>query len=121
MLREVIEYLILMIEKSGIPTTADTRNIGAPCAFVTVTKLDRPTLAGGWRATGDIILIARDLGGMDDIDALSDLIDRALDVLEKFSVEIETIDTNHQATPPTGGTLPAVRMTYHLYVDREEK
>lgn len=118
MIREATETVIAALEAAGIHATADARNIKAPGCFVTVTQLSRPTLGEAWRLTIEVLAIVRDLGGMADIDALSELVDDVLDVLDEAGAAIETIDTNQQATPPTGGTLPAARLTFTAYFDR---
>lgn len=119
MIREIIESIIEALETAGIHATGDSRNIKAPGCFVTVTRLARPTLAGSWRITAEILAIGRDLGGLDDIDQISALVDDVVDVLADLgAAEIDSIDTNQQATPPTGGTLPAARLVFTLYVDR---
>ena len=118
MIRDIIDEIVAVLEAAGIRSTADTRNISAPCCFVTVTRLSRPTLGDAWQVTGEILAIARDLGGMADIDSISSLVDDVLEALEPEGVLVETIDTNQQATPPTGGTLPAARLTFSVYTDR---
>ena len=119
MIREVIDELVELLEAEGMYATADARNIQAPGCFVTVTRLERPTLGDAWKITGDILAIARDLGGMTDVDNISALVDDVLDTLDDTAgVVVESIDTNQQATPPTGGTLPAARLTFSVYTDR---
>ena len=118
MIREVVAAIIAALEAAGIHATADARAIQTPGCFVTVTRLDRPTLGGAWRLTIEVLAIVRDLGGMADIDAMSALVDDVLDALDAEGAEIETIDTNQQATPPTGGTLPAAKLTFTAYFDR---
>ena len=118
MLQDVIDSIVDLLKDHGIRATADARNINAPCCFVTVTRFDRPTLDSSWRATGEVLAISRDLGGLADICALSNFVDDIIDALEPEGVAIESIETNQQATPPTGGTLPAVRLTYTLYAER---
>ncbi|CAM4368346.1 MULTISPECIES: hypothetical protein [Corynebacterium] len=118
MLTEVITELVGLLKDHGMRATADARNINAPCCFVTVTRFDKPTLDAAWRATGEVLAIGRDLGGLADISTLSKFVDDILDALEPEGVAVESIETNQQATPPTGGTLPAVRLTYTLYAER---
>ena len=120
MIREVIDAIVDELETAGMYATADARNIQAPGCFVTVTRLSRPTLGDAWQVTGDILAIARDLGGMADVDNISALVDDVLDALDDTAggVVVESIDTNQQATPPTGGTLPAARLTFSVYTDR---
>lgn len=118
MIRETIETIVATLETAGITATADSRHIDAPCCFVTVTRIDRPTLGDAWRVTGEILAIVRDLGGMADIDAISALVDDTIGALDPRGVDIETIETNQQATPPNGGTLPAARLTYTAYIER---
>ena len=120
MIREVIDKLVELLETKGMYATADARNIQAPGCFVTVTRLERPTLGDAWKVTGDILAIARDLGGMADVDNISKLVDDVIGALDETAgaVEVASIDTNQQATPPTGGTLPAARLTFSVYVER---
>lgn len=118
MIEQAITAIIEALESAGIRATADNRNIVAPCCFVTVTKLSRPTLGIDWHITGEILAIARDLGGVADIEQISALVDDVLDAIESESVAVHTIETNQQATPPTGGTLPAARLSFSIYSDR---
>ena len=119
MIREIINAVIAALEAAGLHATADARNIQAPGCFVTVTRLTKPTLGDAWNITGDVLAIARDLGGMADIDNISELVDDVIDALAPIGVEFESIDTNQQATPPSGGTLPAARLTFSVYAERD--
>ena len=120
MIRAIIDDIIAELETAGMYATADARSIQAPGCFVTVTRLSRPTLGDAWQVTGDILAIARDLGGMADVDSISALVDDVLAALDDTvgGVVVESIDTNQQATPPTGGTLPAARLTFSVYAER---
>lgn len=118
MILEIVEAIIAELEEAGITATADTRNVHAPCCFVNVTKLARPTLGDHWEVTVELLAIVRDLGGMNDIQALSTLVDDTIAALEEAGAAIDTIDTNQQATPPGGGTLPAARIMFTVYSDR---
>lgn len=118
MIDDILDAILDILTTAGIRSTADSRNINAPGCFVTVTRLARPTLGDAWRVTGELLAIGRDLGGKADIEQISDLVDDVLDALEPEGVAIETIETNQQATPPTGGTLPAARLTFTVYSDR---
>lgn len=120
MLRAIIETITAEIEDAGIPATADSRNLNPPGCFVTVTQLAPAALADCWQVTGQVLAVARDLGGMADIDALSDLLDVVVDTLVwKLGATIENIDTNQQVTPPTGGTLPAANLTFTMIIEKE--
>ena len=118
MIEQAINAIIDALESAGIRATADNRNIFAPCCFVTVTKVSRPTLGVDWQIEGEILAIARDLGGAADIEQISALVDNVLDAVESEHIAIHTIETNQQATPPTGGTLPAARLSFSIYSDR---
>lgn len=118
MIREIIETIIAALEAAGIRATADNRAIDAPGCFVTVTRMGSATLGGAWEVTGEILAMVRDNGGMADIDAISTLVDDVIDAITPLGLRFESIDTNQQATPPGGGTLPAARMTYTANIER---
>ncbi|HCD1553132.1 hypothetical protein ACOI93_06800 [Corynebacterium striatum] len=116
MIRAALDHVTGLLDAAGIAATTDARNITAPGCFVTVTNIDDLTLDGSGRVTGEILAIVRDLGGDADIDNLSMLLDDVLDAVANSVVAIRDIDTAQQATPPSGGKLPAIRFTYTLYL-----
>lgn len=116
MIRAALDQVLTVLDDAGIAATIDARNLSAPGCFVTVTKVGDLALDGSAKVTGDIVAVVRDLGGAADIDNLSALLDDVVEPLQAANVEITDIITNEQATPPSGGTLPAARLTYTLYI-----
>lgn len=120
MILDACESIINAIRAAGIPATLDAREIKAPGCFVTVTKLKRDALVDGWQVSGDVLVIVRDLGGIGDLKQLSELVDDVIPILDDANLEIEGIDANQRATPPTGGTLPAARIRWSGIIHRKE-
>lgn len=117
MIRAALDLILQALEAAGIRATIDSRNLQAPGCFVTVTHIGDMTLDGEHaKVTGAVVAVVRDLGGTADIDNLTVLVDDVVDALVAAGVEIKDIDTNEQATPPTGGKLPAAKFTYSLYL-----
>lgn len=115
MIQEIIDHVLAALKAADIPATADVRNISAPGCFVTVTKLVADVaLSGNYTGEGTITCVVKDLGGLQDIKNLSGLADKVIPALHAANVWVKTVDTNHQATPPTGGTLPAIRINYEV-------
>jgi hypothetical protein len=122
MLLELVETVTAALTEAGIDATGDTRNINPPCCYVTVTKIERSTLAANvLEATIEIVAMVRDLGGAADLRRMSELLGGILDVLDALpGVELAHVLTNQQATPPTGGTLPALQITATWLFERSE-
>lgn len=119
MIREALEFIMKIISDKGIFITSDNRNINAPGCFVTVTKLNDITLGLGARAHGEITIMVPDLGGDADIDNLTVIVDDVLDALADAPVTVDEIALNQQATPPSGGRLPAATLSYSINLTKE--
>lgn len=121
MIRAALDHVIDLLFDVGIDATSDARNLQAPGVFVTVASIDDFTLGLQARVRGDIIAVVRDLGGDADIDHLDAIIRTIVPAIAADpEMHIDTIDTNEQATPPSGGKLPAIRVTYTLYLELKE-
>ena len=115
MIAAPLDEILATLTNADIPATDDARNITAPCCFVTVTNLRGFTLGGGYEAEGEILAIVPDHGGRADIEALSNLLEDIYSAIDVPHIEVRNIATNQQATPPTGGTLPAARIDFTIY------
>lgn len=116
MISTALDLILDNLADADIAATDDARDITAPCCFVTVTNLSEFTLGGAYKAEGEILAIVPDHGGRADIESMSKLLESVHSALDVPNIEIKTITTNQQATPPTGGTLPAARIDYTVYI-----
>lgn len=120
MIKEVLEYLIQALSTAGLYATYDSRNIDAPGCFINVTKLvAEQTLTGSYTAEGSIVAMVKDLGGRSDIEHLSAIADNVIAACQNNAIVIKYVETNHQATTPTGARLPAVNIAYNLNIQGE--
>lgn len=120
MITEVIEHIVSTLQDSGLAATADSRNVDPPGCFVTINRLERPTLGDGYEVLGSIVCLVRDLGGMADIDSISAMVDQVIQTLQPLGVQFHSIDLNQQATLPSGGTMPAAHIMFSLYTELEQ-
>lgn len=120
MISEVIEQIVSKLQDSGLAATADARNVDPPGCFVTINRLERPTLADDYALLGSVVCLVRDLGGMADVDAISDMVDQVIKVLQPLGAEFLSIELNQQATLPSGGTMPAAHIMFRVYAEMEQ-
>lgn len=120
MISEIIEQLVSALQDNGLAATADARNVDPPGCFVTINRLERPTLGDDYALTGSVVCLVRDLGGMADIDAISDMVDQVMSTLQPLGAEFLAIELNQQATLPTGGTMPAAHIMFRIYAEMEQ-
>ncbi|WP_144736465.1 hypothetical protein [Corynebacterium propinquum] len=116
MISTALAAVTAALDAADIYATIDSRNIAAPGCFVNVTKIDEFTLDDSARVTGTIVAVVKDLGGAADIYALNELCNHVLAALVDTGITVEYIETNHQASPPSGGKLPAIKMNYTVYI-----
>ena len=103
---DVLEQLGRLLTEAGVPADADPRNLRPPCAWLSLRTLDPNILTGG-TVRVDVFLIARDAGVAAAHAALSDMLTRALTVVDAD----EPIALDQSVTLSSGGPLPAYRLT----------
>ncbi|MFW9180587.1 hypothetical protein ACOI9H_01695 [Corynebacterium striatum] len=114
----MLDELVALFEQAGVTATLDARNLDTPGIFLACTRLQPLTMAGAYRATVEAVAAVADLGGVSDVANLSALVDSVLSAVEISPIEIDSVDMNHQATPPSGGVLPAARITLNVPLER---
>lgn len=118
MILSAANEIVTALHEAGIPATIDARNVTAPGCFVTVTDIEAASIT--WKdftVHCEVIAVVRDLGGLADLYSLNELVTDVTAALVQAGIQIDTISTNEQATPPSGGKLPAARFVVSTNVD----
>lgn len=106
---DVLEQLARALTAGGVQADADPRNLRPPCAWLSPRTLDPNIMTGGTVGV-DVFLIARDNGAIAAHTALTDLLDKALAVVDAD----EPIQLDQSVTLSTGGPLPAYRFRTNI-------
>lgn len=114
MLVDAITYTVDRLRAAGLAAVADPRDLNLPGAWVYPGTLLRDTLAGAGEADVQIALVVPDLGGLDTLRALDELLGQAQAAglgLAEFEPATVTLD-NHGA-----GGLPALIASATIRLD----
>lgn len=104
-----------MLKAAGVRAAVDARNVNAPGAWVTCTRISSPAyLCGASDATVDVYLIAPDNGTTAALETLDQLLADALEILDVDG----DIETDHAVTLPNSpAPLPAYRLTTEVEIE----
>lgn len=102
-LTDSLGTIVDALTEVGIAATTDPRDLVVPGAWVTVNDVTDPMLCGGATVRAAVCLIASDNGAPYSLDALGDLLDKALP-----AVTIDEPARPMTVTPPGRGPLPAL-------------
>lgn len=110
MTSELVQSLarvVEVLEGAGVHAVLDARSIVPPCAWVTLADVGRTTnLCGEPEVRASVCLIVGDFGTPIALEALGELLDKTLSVLD-----LEEPATPRTVTPPGMPPMPALVIT----------
>ncbi|WP_024794196.1 hypothetical protein [Tomitella biformata] len=107
----VIGGVIDELKSAGLSATAEPADLNPPCAWVAVDKVEHSLLCGGGVVRVRIYLIAPDVGTMQAHRTLSEMLDKALTVIDP---DQDTVLDEGIRLPAGGGPLPAYMVTAEI-------
>lgn len=96
------------LRDAGLNASPDPRFLNPPCVWLSANAVDHNLLSGGGTVRVDCYLIAPDHGVDRVLGVLSDMLDKALGVLDPAA---ETSLNEAVTLPSGGGPMPAFRVT----------
>lgn len=116
MIRQQLEYIVTVTETAGIKATLEPQRITPPGAWICGRRLDTQNFPGYFATVADIYLITRDTGIIQAIEALDDMLEKVIDVIQDND-RLEIVDSalDESVTLPHGAApLPAYRLTIQV-------
>ncbi|MGW0247924.1 hypothetical protein ACWDYH_14950 [Nocardia goodfellowii] len=107
----ILEGLADELKAAGVRAAVDPRDLNPPCAWVVARSIAHELLGGGGTVAVEVYLIAPDSGAPQAYRTLTDLLDKALTVLEP---DADTSLSEAVTLPGGGGPLPAFRLTVNI-------
>lgn len=115
--RRAVALRDLLNGQAGIPTSLDPGSVQVPGAWVSV-RTFTPTTMTAWTVRFHIFLIAGNVGTVEALDKLGDLLTKALTVIEPDE-PIQVTSTSLPHTPSQ--LLPAYLLTVDELVEADEE